>query len=556
MDQASHQHPIAYFCAEYGLESRLPIYAGGLGVLAGDTLKAAADANLPMVGIGLLYHGQAAHQHITAEGLQQEQDHFFDPVDAGLEHVYVDDQPLFVHVHLTELDIWLQCWQKKIGPGVTLYLLDTHNDQNASSQRDIMCALYSGTQEEVVKQQLLLGIGGVKLLKSLGIKPCFFHVNEGRPAFLHWQLVRQYMDEHGVDHYQARQHAIKHTVYTNHTLVGAGNQSYPRWLIGKYAAYYADKMGISLDELLADGIGQDPDRFEVTTFALNTSARASGVSRIHTSLSEQTWPRYDWVNVTNGVHLPSWQDRQLPQLVDDRAGLWRRRLDNKHQLNQFVIERTGYGFDPNRLVIGWARRIAGYKHLEWLFADVERLRALLANDQRPVQLLVAGKAHFLDDGGKRLLQEVIGYMQRQLSGWALFIPDYDLDVARRLVQGSDVWLNTPEPGMEASGTSGMKAMANGALSLSVADGWVPEVDWSDKGWIIDPAQPSQSIYTLLERDIVPLYYQRDQQGLPLEWLERMGRSIRQAEQFSAARMVREYVDRLYPQECFHHPSDG
>ncbi len=536
---------VAYFCAEFGLESRLPIYAGGLGVLSGDTLKEAADQKLPMVGIGLLYHGEGAKQIVNLEGEQQEVDVPFDELSVGLEHVYVDDKPLFVKVHLTQVDIWVRVWKKTIGETVTLYLLDTDTEQNHISERSITYALYQGTEEELVKQQMILGIGGVKLLYELGLHPTVYHINEGRPAFLHWQLIRMFMDKHGMSYSEAKKLAKEKTVYTNHTLVAAGNKGYNTNLIETYADYYAQKMGISLGELLQDGTHNHPEEFKMTRFALNVSSRANGVSALHTKLSSEAWHDYHWENVTNGVHMPTWQSPEFAQsnLTDQR--IWEIHLRNKERLMNFVKERTGYGYDHSHLVVGWARRIADYKHLDWLFEDMERLVRLVKDEKKPVQLLIAGKAHFGDIAGKALLKRVIGYMQNELSGSALFIPNYDLDVANHLVKGCDIWLNTPERGKEACGTSGMKALSNGVLNCTVEDGWVGEVDWENMGWLIDHNNPSQDLYSKLESQIISFYYQRDEQNVPSQWVKMMRKSIETSRQFSATRMLAEYQKYFY-----------
>ncbi len=540
-----HTGPIAYFCAEFGLESYLPWYAGGLGVLAGDTLKQAADDQVPMVGIGLLYRGEAAIQVLTQEGEQQEADQPFDPVAAGLEHVYVDDMPLFIKVHLTEIDVWVRCWKKTLSDKVSLYLLDTDTDQNQISERSITHVLYAGTEETVIKQQLILGIGGVKLLHALDIHPTMYHVQEGRPAFLHWQLIRSYMDDHGLHFDEAREQAKQKTVYTNHTLVAAGNQGYDSHLLKRYATYYAQKMGISVETLLDPGKENDPDRFYVTRFALNTSRRASGVSQLHTDLSAKTWPGYTWVNITNGVHLPTWQDATTASLVNDPAGLWRRHIENKRTLANFVHDRTGFGYNPDQLVITWARRLAGYKRFGALFDDITRLVALVKQLDRPIQILMSGKAHRYDSAGKQQLQSIIQLFQTELAGHALFIPNYDLDVARHLAQGSDLWLNTPEAGREACGTSGMKAISNGVLQCTTIDGWTTEVDWAGIGWTLSDQNVSQDIYRVLETEVVPMFYNRNEHGIPEEWVKRMQASMKLSEKFSAKRMLAEYQEKLY-----------
>jgi glycogen phosphorylase len=540
--------PIAYFCAEFAMRSDLPIYAGGLGILAGDVLRAAAQQGLPMVGVGLLYRGEAAAQSISATGEQEETDVPVEPLSLGLEPVHLDDHPLYIKVHLTEVDVWVECWKMQLSPTVTLYLLDTDNEQNLSTERDICRQLYAGTEEALLKQQLILGIGGVKLLHVLGIHPHAYHLNEGRPAFLHWQLIRSYMDEHGMDFTQAREAARQKTIYTNHTLVGAGNPHVSSSLLKVYAQYYADKMGVAVEELLQLGLEEDPELFWTTRFALNVSHKASAVSQLHGELSKQTWPEYDWSSITNGVDMDFWQDSRfressLENMSDER--IWEIHRDNKRQTMEFVRAQTGYEYNPDWLVITWARRIAGYKHLDWLFADLDRLIVAVRSTDRPIQLLVAGKAHRHDTQGKALLKQVIGYFQKELTGHALFVPNYNLDVARHLVKGSDVWLNTPELGKEASGTSGMKAISNGVLHCTTPDGWAAEVEWPALGWSLDPSDPANHLYRLLEGELPEAYYNRTPAGLPTTWLAKMRASLALSPKFSAERMVREYCQQLY-----------
>ncbi len=545
MPEISTKNPVAYFCAEYGIQANLPLYAGGLGVLAGDTIKEAADQNFPMVAVGLLYRGEGAIQQITPEGMQQEVNLDVDPLTLGFEHVYVDEMPLFIKVHLTQIDVWARCWKKTIKNNVVLYLLDTETDQNLAQERSITHAFYSGTDESLMKQQLILGIGGVKLLHRLDIHPALYHVNEGRPAFLHWQLIRSYMDGHGMSYEEAAALAKSKTVYTNHTLVTAGNESYNIHLLKTYGQYYADKMGISIDALLSPGVEDISDHFVMTRFALNTSRKASGVSQLHYQLSKEHWPQYNWVGVTNGVHMPTWQDPEIRDCNKEGSGVWLVHQRKKNELMNYVQQHTGFGYDPNRLVISWARRIATYKRVHELFSDIKHLQAIIRNSERPVQLLIAGKAHVKDVPAKMLLQEVIHYMQNELNGFALFIPNYSIEVAQMLVKGSDVWLNTPVFGQEASGTSGMKAISNGVLQCTVNDGWAHEVDWNGIGWVLDPNNIANSFYNVVENEIVPLHYNRNAQGVPEEWVGRMKKSIELSKQFSTTRMLNEYKEKLY-----------
>lgn len=541
----NNSQPVAYFCAEYGFDTSLPLYAGGLGVLAGDTVRAAADVDDPFVAVGLLYRGKAMVQRITEDGCQEEDDFMFDPVSHGLEHVYVDGQPLFIKVHMTTTDVWLRCWKKTFSNNVTLYLLDSDTDQNDPPQRQITHRLYHGTDESQLQQMFLLGVGGVKLLNALGIHPQLYHLNEGRPAFLVWQLIRQYMELHAIDYESARKLAIQKVVYTNHTLVAAGNKVFSMDTLKSYCQYYAEKMNITTDYLLSPGWSEDGSGFSVTRFALNNSSKANGVSKLHSQLSMEQWPEYHWCNITNGVHLPTWQDHDIASATDG-SELWSRHVELKATLATYVHHTTGYQYDSKQLILGWARRLAGYKQLPILFSDMQRIKAILHNQDRPVYLLIAGKVHQGDEAGKQMLQTVIGYMQNELSGQVLFIPNYNLEIAQQLTRGVDVWLNTPQIGKEACGTSGMKALVNGGLPCAVADGWSAEILPTDAGgWTIDHTKTAESLYTLLEEEIVPLYYQRNYSNIPEDWVARMQAALKHTQAVSAKRMFSEYQTTLY-----------
>lgn len=546
--EISAQNPIVYLSAEFGLENKLPVYAGGLGILAGDILKGAADQHLHMLGIGLLYRGEEAIQNISPEGNQVEANFNFDPQEAGLELVMDVDSPLYIKIHLTQVDVWVRVWRYRVGETVDLYLLDPDNEKNHSHERRLAYAIYSGTQEEIIKQQLVLGIGGVKLVRALGKKAYLFHINEGRPSFLHWQLVRHSMDYDGLSYADSVKTAINCTVYTNHTVVPAGNKSYDIDLLRAYAKYYSGKMGIDVNELLRPGIEKNGDGgFSITRYALNVSKKASSVSLPHFAVCKHNWPEYNWVNVTNGVHFPTWQADNLHEADYQNRDLWARHLENKRAAADYIAQRTGFSYDPHKLVITWARRVTEYKQLDLLFRDIDRLQSILLSTEKPVQLLVAGKAHVFDQNGKKIIREAIGYMSHELAGHALFIPNYNIDMGKALTRGSDLWLNFPRHGEEASGTSGMKAISNGLLQLTMPDGWCGEVDWFNVGWTInpDPSQTSNSIYDRLSNDIIPLFYRRNEEDLPLEWIEMMRRSREIAPHYSARRMVDQYRELLY-----------
>lgn len=536
------QQPTAYFCAEYGLQVNLPIYAGGLGVLAGDTLKAAADLDEPFIAVGLLYRGRKARQTVNEDGWQIDLDQRFDPVEAGLEHVYKDGEPIFVKVYTGDHSVWARVWVKNMSSQVKLYLLDTDTDQNRPEDRDINDSLYFGDLRKQFKQQLILGMGGGRLLQKLGFKPKVYHINEGRPFFLIWELMLQLKQYADYDFKTIEKILNQNLVYTNHTLVPAGNYVIQRNLVEPIASYVAQNLGIEVDQLLGPGLTDDMQNFSPTRLALYYSHKQSGVSQLHTKLSKEIWPHLDWTSVTNGVHLPTWQDGRFGQTELSDQELWSIHLDNKKKLEQLVLERTGFRYNSDWLTIGWARRLAGYKRLDAIFADLDRLARIVKDQNRPVQLLVAGKAHQEDDGGKTMLQKVIKYMANELSGHALFIPNYELELAKYMIRGCDVWLNIPVRGREACGTSGMKAISNGVLQCTTRDGWTDEVDWTGKGWTLNSDDVSQHFYDVLQDQIKPLYYQN--QPNPA-WLEMMRGSIQLADSFSAKKMFKQYKKLLY-----------
>lgn len=541
------EKPVAYFSAEFAIESGMPIYAGGLGVLAGDILKEAADLGINMVGIGLLYKGEEAKQIISPDGQQLEENINFHPDDFGLELMRDSNgEPMFVKVHLTQVDVWLQLWKKKIGESVDLILLDPDNLMNHSHERRLAWAIYAGTQEEIIKQQLILGIGGVKALHALGITPELYHVNEGRPSFLYWQLIRQYMELASLSFREASKRAKESIVYTNHTVVKAGNQTYDLDLMKAYCKYYASKMGLDVEKLLASGTDSN-HRFDVTQFALNTCRKASSVSEPHFQVCRKNWPRYNWVNVTNGIHFPTWVDARFQEADLTDEDLWRYHQENKKATQKLIYERTGFNYNQDALVITWARRFVTYKQPEVIFQDIEQLQKILLSTARPVQLIVAGKAHIFDQAAKRMIRELIGYMSRELRHHALFVPNYNMELGAALTRGSDVWLNTPKVGQEASGTSGMKGIANGVLQLTTVDGWAAEIDWSKNeiGWPLAYPQTGESFFHLMNQEILPLFYARNPQGIPPGWVKKMRAAIKASRRYDARRMMTDYNERLY-----------
>lgn len=530
MPLPSPKHPIAYFCAEFGIDSNLPTYAGGLGILAGDTLLEAAQQDFPMVGIGLLYQGKSFLQEFDSQGWQTEHRSPFESQNTMLVRpVTYQGQKLKLSLNFFGHEITVAPFQQRLGENTSLFLLSSDFDQNPEAWRAIMNTEYCCGDESQLMQQMVLGIGGMRLLDALHLTPSVLHFQEGRPIFAHWELLR-------------KKSKIP-IVYTNHTLVPDGNLIYNSQLVRRYSDDYAQQYNLSSPDLLNPGL-IEPNGFSITKYGLNVADKISAVSKIHHSLCQKTWPGHQWEYVTNGIHLPRWQSARLsnPGLSDH--ALWEVHLSKKRDLAHVVQKRSGFSYDPNRLVLGWARRITGYKQVEKIISNSPDLARIIKNSDMPIQILVAGKAHPGDQAGKRCVQDVMRVMTHELSGHALFIPNYDISLATQLISGVDVWLNTPEYGKEACGTSGMKALSNGVINCTVADGWAAEVNWDGIGWVLNHKDITNSFHDILEHQIVPLYYQ-NQADLPRDWIAMMRKSLELSKSYSTSRMLTEYQEKLY-----------
>jgi starch phosphorylase len=593
------QPRVAYFSAEFGLAESLPIYAGGLGVLAGDHLKAASDRGLALAGVGLFYRQGFFRQVLSEDGWQMELYPDHDPADLPIEPVH-DRRggQLTLQLEYPGRSVALRVWCARVGR-VPLYLLDTDFEPNEAADRDLTRRLYGGDRDLRLRQEILLGIGGLRALRALKHRPLVYHLNEGHAAFLALERIRELMQERRLTFAEARLAAAAGLVFTTHTPVPAGNDAFPPGMLDYYFGDYYREMGISRTEFLAQGRQQPHDEsepFSMTVLALRLCGASNAVSRLHGVVARRMWHPI-WPNlppqtepigsVTNGVHMPSWVAPQLTtadpsassgqagHTTDEDAQLWARHQALRRRLIGFSRERLvaqlarrGAGpaqlawaarvLHPEHLTIGFARRFAGYKRATLLMGDPDRLARLLNQADRPVQLLFAGKAHPHDDLGKELIRELVQLAARpDFRPRLVFLEEYDLNVARHLVQGVDVWLNTPRRPLEASGTSGMKAVANGALHLSTLDGWWDEAFRPGLGWAIgdrrdyaDPAEQDAadraSLFDLLEREVVPLFYDRDAAGLPRGWLAMMRASMAAyTPLFSAERMLAEYDDGFY-----------
>jgi glycogen phosphorylase len=613
MNKASSEDPpeelIAYFSMEYGLIDCMQIYSGGLGMLSGDHLKASSDAEIPLVGIGLLYQKGYFQQSLNPDGWQQERNPVNDFYTLPVQPVRKPDgSEIVISVNLPAGPVYLKLWHINVGR-TKLYLLDTNIPENERPEnRDITDELYGGDAHSRIRQEIVLGIGGMRALKVLGLEPTVFHMNEGHSAFLAIERIRVLMKEQGLSFDEALDASRSNNVFTTHTSVPAGIDLFDPGLMYEYFNDYCRESGISFDQLLSVGRSNPFDnqqRFSMAVLAIKTSSFRNAVSRLHRQVSQEMWqelwPRLPvWevpiTSVTNGVHLPTWINGDLAMLYDQylqpdwreqhpdpkvwdlvkeipEQELWEAHKRRKRRLVQYVrergvaaalhrkapaaeVRRAQEVLDPEVFTIGFARRFATYKRATLLFHDMSRLKQILTNPKMPVQIVIAGKAHPKDHPGKMYIREIVRLSRDpELANRIVFVEDYSIQVGRELVQGVDLWLNNPRRGEEACGTSGMKACLNGVLNLSILDGWFDEAYENSGGWAIGDREPysedqdemhARAIYSILENEIVPMYYQAHGDEAPEEWIKRMRQCLMYVSpHFACQRMVTEYMSQLY-----------
>lgn len=601
---------IAYFSFEYGLAEAFPIYSGGLGILSGDHLKSASDLGLPLLGVGLLYRRGYFRQYLNTDGWQQE---FLPPIDVFSLPIELQTDsagsPLVVKVRIAQRDVSCQIWRVRVGR-VPLYLLDTNLPENTPEDREITSQLYGGDTDLRIRQEIVLGVGGYRTLRKLGISPSVCHMNEGHAAFQALERIREAIVDDKLTFEEARIATTTGNIFTTHTPVPAGNDRFPSDRILEYFSDFIPELGLPVDKFL--GLGRenenDPgEMFCMTVLALKLSAHSNGVSQLHGTVSRNMWRRL-WpdvpiseipiTSITNGIHIRTWISGEMASLFDRYLGvrwwsnpedasvwervnkipdaeLWRTHERRAERLVSFVRKRLREQWirrglpsseikladevlDPDRLTIGFARRFASYKRGTLLFRDPVRLAKILNDPSRPVQIIFAGKAHPADHPGKELIRQIAHFCrQPEFRHHVVFLEDYDMNVARYLVQGVDIWLNTPRRPFEASGTSGMKAAANGVLHVSIPDGWWNEAYEGDNGWSIGSGEDysdqeyqdrveSETLYDLLEKDIVPLFYERGRDDLPRGWMQKMKRClISLCPKFNTNRMLLDYSEKFY-----------
>lgn len=601
---------IAYFSFEYGLAESFASYSGGLGILSGDHLRSASELGLPLVGVGLFYNRGYFRQYLNSDGWQQE---YLPKLDTDTLPLQLqkdsDGKPILLEMTIGRRVVTARIWKVSVGR-VSLYLLDTNLDSNHPEDREITSQLYGGDQNLRIRQEILLGIGGLRALNLLGIEPAICHMNEGHAAFMALERIRIAMSQHQLSFDEARYATTAGTVFTTHTPVPAGNDRFPVPLMEEFFSNYFKDMGLTWNRFLGLGRENENDSNEsfcMTVLALKLSGFCNGVSELHGDTSRKMW-RSIWPEVpnneipvghiTNGIHIRTWISGEMASLFDrylgmrwwmdpidssvweriDRipdAELWRTHERRSERLVSFVrerlriqLERRGRPhsevaiadevLDPDCLTIGFARRFATYKRATLLFQNLDRLKSLLNHSERPIQLVFAGKAHPADHQGKELIRQIVHFCRmEEFRHRIVFVEDYDMNVARYLLQGVDVWLNTPRRPLEASGTSGMKAAANGVLNFSIPDGWWEEGFAGDNGWNIGSGEDysdsgyqdrieSEAIYDILEKEIAPLYYDRGRDDLPRNWIRRMKRAmITCCPVYNTNRMLREYSEKYY-----------
>ena len=598
--------PIAYFSMEFALHNSLPIYAGGLGVLAGDLCKEASDLGVPMIAVGFMYPQGYFHQTISPKGWQMEEYRKLDFTLAPITRIYAEDgSPCLAEVILKNRTLHIGAWLVHLG-NVKLYLLDTGLPQNSPEDRELSNRLYTADKEHRLQQEMLLGIGGVRVLRSLGIYPSIWHANEGHTSFMMVERLVEYIKS-GKTFDDAMDEVRKRTIFTTHTPVPAGHDIFDPSLIVSYFRHYRPLPGLNRRSLLKLGCANPEDPFNMTVLALKTAGNSNAVSKLHGEVTRHMWKdlwpdqpesQVPIISITNGVHVPTWIAPEMRDLFNKYLGedwlhhqddpstwdhvdnipaeeLWNCHQQLKRKMFHIILERAqlrwanagatpqqilamGSLLDHDTLTIGFIRRFAEYKRPALIFQDIERLNRMVNSDLRPVQFIFAGKSHPADIPSKMLLQQVHSIARdRNFQGRIAFLEDYDIRLARYLVQGIDVWLNVPRRTREASGTSGMKSCLNGGLHLSVPDGWWFEAHNGVNGWAIGKTEPVEdprnediddaaSLYNLLENEVIPLFYQRDRNDLPRDWTDMMKRSIRtNAPVYSARRMVKQYCDLMY-----------
>ncbi len=534
--------PIAYFSAEYALSDDLQIYAGGLGILAGDYVREAGDQAIPLVAVGMYYAEGFTHTELSPEGKVVNLHEGKTPQEVGLKLAQDSKgKPLIVTLPIGEDNVGVRAWIWEYKT-VKVYLLDTKVEGNSEQDEHITDTLYTTDKETRLKQEMVLGIGGLRMLFAAGYHPGFYHLNEGHSAFLIYELIHHEMVAHKLDFEGAKERAKNRVLFTNHTLVAAGNDVFSNDLVALLLTKYSEEIAVPVKQLVDLGLVQQSSTFSMTMLALRAGGIINAVSKLHAKKAKEIWADHPMVAITNGIHLPTW----------DKIGegeIWSQHRENKRKLLFRIAQMTGVVWEENAILLGWGRRIVRYKRPLALVERLKQFGEMARNSERPVRIVYSGIAHPADEDGHKLLEELQYRLNSDLKGVAVYLPHYNMELSGLMVAGCDVWINTPVVGFEACGTSGMKAALNGVLPLSTRDGWVDEIELLGVGWGLNDSDLTEHILETLKSQVLPLYYARNDLGIPADWVTMMqnARQLIQRE-YGMGRAMRQYLDLIGPIE--------
>lgn len=527
--------PIVYFCAEYALSDMIPTYAGGLGILAGDLLREAAERKIPFTAIGLYYQQGYLFHDLYKEGVMIKSSGRINPESVGLKPV-IDkkNKRIFVVIPIQDTYVYAQAWYMQMDT-VTVYLLDTNIDQNNEENRRITDQLYTANAEMRFKQEIILSLGGLRILDALKISPIGYHLNEGHSALLALELVRHEMQKHKRTFQDELDVARQHIFFTNHTLIAAGNDTFSGDLASSLLSGFANEIQVPVSEIVSLGLVAQSNIFSMTLLALRMAGKSNAVSKLHAEKAQSIWKDHPMEAITNGVHIKTWDK------TGTKEGMWKKHQKNKRDLLEYIQNMTNETWDEKTFLLGWARRIVSYKRPLALFENLKEFKKLATSD-RPIRVVISGLSHENDMQGLEILKKIQKIVTVDLKGIVVYLPGYNMTLAKLLVSGCDVWLNTPIVGFEACGTSGMKASLNGVLPCSTADGWVAEAEMFKVGWLLQNENLSDNILSVLEKNIIPSYYSSDKKN----WIEMMENARDMTiNQFSASIMLKKYIEEFY-----------
>lgn len=532
--------PIVYFCAEYAFADAIPTFAGGLGILAGDIIREAAEQEVPFIAVGLYYHKGYVFHDLYKEGIIMKSSASTKSVSLDLVPV-VDAQNnrIIITTPIQDTLIAVQAWSLQMG-SVRVYLLDTNIPQNTEENRQITDQLYASSKEMRFKQEIILGLGGLRMLEALQISPIGYHLNEGHSALLALDIARHEMRKHKSTFAEEVENTKQHLFFTNHTLIPAGNDTFDADLVSVLLSGFAKELQVPVTDIINLGLIAGSNIFSMALLALRMAGKINAVSKLHAQKAQEIWKEYPMTPITNGVHIKTW-DR-----IQTREEIWSKHQKNKITLLDYIHNVSGVTWDENTLLLGWARRIVEYKRPLALFEKLATFKEQATASGRPIRVVISGLSHENDVKGLAMLKKIQKIVTEDLKGIVVYLPGYNMENAKLLVSGCDVWLNTPVVGFEACGTSGMKAALNGVLPCSTNDGWVAEANLYDVGWLLQNENLSEDILAVLSQKIIPLYYTRDEKNIPQQWVKMMQNARDMTlNQFSTTTMLRKYIEEFY-----------